>query len=70
MVIFDNLTKTTLLLPSTEAKLYSCFNENEMCTEAQLKDVTNFISEEADSATLFYDSLSTLIQLNLIESIE
>jgi len=71
MVIFDNLTKMTLLLPSPEAKIYSCFKgDNKKLTEEQLKNATDFFLEQTDSATLFYDSLSTLVQLNLIESFE
>lgn len=72
IVVFDNLTKTTLLLPSPEAKIYSCFegSENKMLTEEYLKNSTDFLSDQTDPNTLFYDSLSTLIQLNLIESIE
>jgi len=62
----------TLLLPSAEAKIYSCFKDDDSkrFTEDYLKNSTDFFSEQTDSATLFYDSLSTLIQLNLIESIE
>jgi hypothetical protein len=72
IVIFDSLTKTTLLLPAAEARLYACFDNDktQSFTEEQLKEATSFFSEQTDSYTIFYDSLSSLVQLNLIEPIK
>lgn len=72
VVVFDILTKNTLLLPAAETALFLCFDKdkNPKVAEEQLKKSVTFFSTQTDSASLFYDSLSTLIQLNLIESIE
>ena len=71
-VIYDKKNKTTILLPSSEASLYACFDKKSTCiyTKSELKKACSFYSEQIESQELFYDSLSTLIQLNLIEPVE
>lgn len=61
----------TVLLPLPEAKIYSCFEEDSdiKLTEEQLKSLSGLFTGHTNSSTLFYDSLSALIQLNLVESI-
>ena len=65
-------TKLPFLLPSSEAALYACFDEKstDIYTKSELKKACCFYSEQVESQELFYDSLSALIQLNLIEPVE